>query len=296
MAQPALSVQIRQLEEQIGAALFERHARGVKLTPTGDRLLVHAVEILKRVDVAYEDIRSAFEDPGGRVSIALPQSVAKFITVPLVQEVLIKWPKIRLQLVEMSTGYIPDQLLRGLIDIGITFGAEDDIRIQFKHLLDEELVLAVSLQQLPGLHIASKRTNPVIDLHAIGALPMILPTPAHSLRRRIDDYLRQEKLSLNVVAEVNAVPELMALTRAGVGSTILSFAAVNDYVKKGQLVSLRIRNPEMTRAVYSCRSGTLPMSNAAAKVHDVLHRIIGELNASGAWPSSMQSAVIAPIT
>ena len=272
----------------MGAALFERHARGVKLTPTGDRLLVHVVEILKRVDVAYEDIRSAIEDPGGRVSIALPQSVAKFITVPLVQEVLVKWPKIRLQLVEMSTGYIPGQLLRGLIDIGITFGAEDDIRIQFKHLLDEELVLAASSQQLPGFHIASKRTNPGIDLHAIGSLPMILPTPAHSLRRRIDEYLRRENLSLNVVAEVNAVPELMALTQAGIGSTILSFAAVNEYVKKGQIVSLRIRNPEMTRAVYSCRSSTLPMSNAAAKVRDVLHRIIGELTSSGAWPSKMQ--------
>ncbi|HRO54642.1 MAG TPA: LysR family transcriptional regulator, partial [Alicycliphilus sp.] len=134
IAQPALSVQIKQLEEQLGAALFDRHPRGVVPTAVGERLLGHAVEILRRVDVAYDDVRQAVDQPSGRVALALPQSVAKFVTVPLVQAVVRQWPMIQLQMVEMSSGYIPQQLLHGLVDIGMTFGTEDDARMRFTHV------------------------------------------------------------------------------------------------------------------------------------------------------------------
>lgn len=285
IAQPALSVQIKQLEEQLGTPLFERHPRGVTLTSAGDRLLVHVIEILKRIDVAYEDVRNAIDEPSGRVAIALPQSVAKFVAVPLVRQTLEKWPKIHLQLVEMSTGYIPDQLLRGHIDIGITFGTEDDARIRFTHLLDEELVLVTSGRQASTLgNVYTEGAS--VALHAIASLPMVLPTTAHSLRRRIDGYLDKAQASLNVVAEVNAIPELIALAAAGVGSTILSYAAVNDDVAAGRLMALRIGSPRMTRSIYSCRSGTLPISIAAARIHEQLHKTIEALTASGAWPHS----------
>ena len=118
IAQPALSVQIKQLEEQLGAALFDRHPRGVVPTAVGERLLGHAVEILRRVDVAYDDLRQAVDQPSGRVALALPQSVANFVTVPLVQAVVRQWPLIQLQMVELSSGYIPQQLLHGGLQVG----------------------------------------------------------------------------------------------------------------------------------------------------------------------------------
>jgi DNA-binding transcriptional LysR family regulator len=239
--------------------------------------------------MACEDIRSAVGEPGGRVSIALPQSVAKFVTVPLVQEVVRRWPKIQLQMVEMSTGYIPDQLVRGQIDIGVTFGADNDVRIQFKHLMDEELVLATSTRQLAAFQLSPKELSHGIALNSIGSLPMILPTTEHSLRRRIEEYLSEENVSLNVIAEVNAIPELTELVLAGVGSTILSFAAVNEHMASGRLLALQVKDPPMTRSIYSCRSGTLPMSIAAAKVQELLHKTIAELVAQGAWPSSIAS-------
>lgn len=287
IAQPALSVQIRQLEEQLGATLFERHPRGVKLTAAGERLLEHVIEILRRVDIAYEDVRNAINEPSGPVSIALPQSVAKFITVPLVREVVEKWPKINLQLIEMSTGYIPDQILRGLVDIGITFGIEEDIRLQFTHLMDEELVLVMSKQQQSSLLGSSIKRDQAIILQDIQSLPVILPTTTHSLRRRINEYLAKEKILLNIIAEVNAIPDLIALAKAGIGATILSFAAVKEYVKSRQLVAISINHPKITRSIYSCRSGILPMSIAATKTHEQLHKTIDDLLVNGDWPTTV---------
>lgn len=294
IAQPALSVQVKQLEEHLGTPLFDRHARGVTLTAAGDRFLVHAMGILRRVDVACEDVRSAVDEPSGRVSIALPQSVAKFVTVPLVQKVVRQWPKIRLQMVEMSTGYIPDQLLRGQIDIGVTFGTEDDARLQFNHLMDEELVLATSERQLLNLRIPPAMLTDGVALESIGLLPMVLPTTAHSLRRRIEEYLSKEKVALNVVAEVNAIPELIELAVAGVGSTILSFAAINEHMASGRLLALQIKSPQMTRSIYVGRSATLPMSIAAIKVQDLLHKTIDDLVACGAWPCSVAALAATP--
>lgn len=292
IAQPALSVQIRQLEEQLGATLFERHPRGVVLTAVGERLLRHAVEILRRMDVAYDDVRQAVDQPSGRVAIALPQSVAKFVTVPLVQAVVHQWPLIQLQLVEMSSGYIPEQLLHGLVDIGITFGTEDDARMRFMHILQEELVFVTTARQLEHHHHdESAGSTAHMLLQDVARFPMVLPTTAQSLRRVIDAYTTKASIEPHIIVEVNTIHEILALVAVGIGSTILSFAAVSDLLESRQLLALPIVCPAMSRPIFACRSATLPMSIAATKVHEQLLATIRSLASSQHWP---QSTVILP--
>ena len=101
---------MEQMEEQLGTELLERTYRGVKLTAAGERFLTHAKDILRHVDVALEDVCEAISVPTGRVALGLPQSMAKYLGVPLVREVLQRWPKIQLQIIEMNTGYVPDHL------------------------------------------------------------------------------------------------------------------------------------------------------------------------------------------
>lgn len=282
IAQPALSIQIKNLEDQLGSSLFSRHARGVKLTATGHRFLLHCVDILKRVDLAYTDIRSATEDPSGTVAVGLPQSIAKFVAVPLVLQTINFYPKIRLQMIEISTGYIADQLLRGLIDIGLTFGQVDEVRIRSTHLLDEELVLvtAASASLMNNKVMPSKKN---LDLRELSTIPMILPTGAHSLRRRIEDCLSQEKISLNIIAEVNTVPQLVELAASGIASTILSYASVSDHEKAGRIQTFKLGHPPLSRPIYLCQSGTLPMSIAATKIEHLLSGIINQQIAEGIW-------------
>ncbi|WP_404300134.1 LysR family transcriptional regulator [Alicycliphilus denitrificans] len=286
IAQPALSVQIKQLEEQLGAALFDRHPRGVVLTAVGERLLGHAVEILRRVDVAYDDVRQAVDQPSGRVAIALPQSVAKFVTVPLVQAVVRQWPMIQLQMVEMSSGYIPQQLLHGLVDIGMTFGTEDDARMRFMHVLQEELVFVTTAQQLAQYRDGSTGDAAHMALQDAARFPMVLPTTAQSLRRVIDAYMAKAGAAPRIVVEVNTIHEMLALVAAGIGSTILSFAAVSDLLAARQLLALSIVRPAMSRSIYACRSATLPMSIAATKVYEQLLATIVSLASNRRWPQS----------
>lgn len=292
IAQPALSVQIKQLEEQFGAALFDRRPRGVVLTAVGVRLLGHAVEILRRVDVAYDDVRQAVDQPSGRVALALPQSVAKFITVPLVQAVVRQWPLIQLQIVELSSGYIPQQLLHGLVDIGITFGTEDDARMRFTHVLQEELVFVTTAPQLAQHHGALADGTAAMALEDVARFSMVLPTTTQSLRHALDAYMTKAGVAPRIVVEVNTIHEILSLVATGLGSTILSFAAVSDQLETRQLLALPMVRPAMSRSIYACRSATLPMSIAATKVHEQLLATIISLASSQRWP---QSTIMLPI-
>ena len=285
IAQPALSTQIRQIEDYFGTDLFERTHRGVRLTPAGEKLLLHARELLKRFDIALEDVREAISEPSGRVALGLPQSMAKYLAVPLVQTVFQRWPSLKLQIVEMNTGYVTEHLSRGDIDLGMTFGTSGGDGITHSKLLDEELVFISSGKEIAGWLKKTKTKDKKIRLKDLKNFQMILPTKAHSLRQRIDEYLREEKIDLTLIAEVNAIPQLIELAEAGIGSTVLSHAAVIHSVANKRLGLLKIIDPTITRSVYLCRNATIPVSIAVSCIQSLIKSLVNEMVANGKWPT-----------
>ncbi|ARK95733.1 LysR family transcriptional regulator [Burkholderia pseudomallei] len=289
LAQPALSLQIQRLEEALGVALFTRSHKGVVPTAAGMRFEKHAQEILTRLDFACNDVRDLVTDPEGRVALGLPQSMAKILTVPLVRETIRRWPKVRLQIVELSSGYIPSHLLSGHINIGLTFQSSAGSGLLFDHIVDEELVLVAAPGNLSAgckNDIASTPLAHDVLFRDLHRYPMLLPAVEHGLRGLIDGYLRTHKVELVVLAEVNAIPELIALVSAGVGSTILSYASVHAEVRNGCLSVARISHPTMSRPVYLCRPATLPLSIAASAILDLIREVVGKQIADGNWPVS----------
>jgi LysR family transcriptional regulator, nitrogen assimilation regulatory protein len=286
IAQPALSLHLRNIEEELGVELFDRSARGVVPTAAGVRFLGHAQDILKRVANAYHDVRDAVGQPAGTVTVAMPQSIAKVLAVPLVGEVIRRWPKIRLHMVELSTGYIPEYVVTGHVDLGVTFAALEGAGMRFEHLCDEELVLITSPGQLraafgvEGLPSGSVRLS---DLHR---LPMIMPGAAHSLRRSLEKTFEQYDVTLNLIAEVDVIPQLIELAAAGIGSTILSCASVMGSQHGDKLAVLSIDEPKLHRSVYLCQSATAPQTIATTVVSKLIMQLAHDLVSSGQWPTA----------
>jgi len=285
LAQPALSLQIKHLEEALGVALFTRSHKGVVPTAAGLRFESHARDILTRLDIACEDVRDVVTDPEGRVAIGLPQSMAKILTVPLVRETIRRWPKLRLQVIELSTGYIPNHLLTGHIDIGLTFQANAGSGLLSEHVVDEDLVLVAAPGRLGAVRKRGEPLGRTVRFRDLHRYPMILPAGEHGLRALIDGYVRSHEVDLAVLAEVNAIPELIALAAAGVGCTVLSYASVCAELRKGLLSAARISHPAVTRPVYLCRSATTPLSIAASVVLDLVVEIVRAQIADGSWPA-----------
>ena len=282
VAQPALSLLIRNLEEDLGVVLLHRSARGVTPTAAGSRLLAHAREILGRIDAARADVREDINAPRGTVSLAMSMSMAKLLTVPLLRFSLAQWPGVYLKIIESSTGYIPGFVSSGHADLGLTFSDEASVDLRFQHLIEEELVVVSPPAAKPSKRAASDLAGlPSITLRALSALPLVLPGNPHSLRRLLDQYQQREQVQFRIIAEANAIPQLIELAQAGVASTILSYEAVRQEAARGLVVLRRIARPRLTRPVFLCRSDVLPLSMAAAAVADRVARII-----TGAGPAA----------
>ena len=115
-----------------------------------------------------------------------------------------------------------------------------------------------------------------MSLRALAELPLVLPGNPHSLRRLLDEYQQRQRVEFRVIAEANAIPQLIELAQAGVAHTILSYEAVRQEASRGQVVLRRIGKPRLTRPVFLCRSDVLPLSMAASAVADRVARIIAD--------------------
>lgn len=286
IAQPALSVQMRQLEEELGTRLLERTPRGVVLTAAGRLLQERAQEILARVDGLYGELRSAGAEPQGQVSIGLPLSVAQLITLELVRTAMARLPKVRLRFFELSTGHVPQSLLKGEIDLGLTFIAPETRSIRGEQLVHEDLVLIGPpgrFSDYAEFHGANACTMRFRDLNG---QPMVLPQGAQSLRALLEQLQRKEGITLHPAVEVSSIAQLVELAGAGIGWSILSYASVRAQLRAGQVSVARITDPAITRSVYLCRSAGAQPTMATLAVIDLLQTIVAQMQADDRWPTN----------
>ncbi len=285
IAQPALSMHIKGLEDELGVKLFDRTRRGVRLTPAGTKLEAHAQALIAHFDQAIQEVRRLELTPAGRVTIGLPQSMTKLLTVPLVKETISRWPAVKLQIVELSTGYIPQQVMLGSLDLGITFQSGEQKGLRYVQVANEALVLVAPPGRFaPAKHPTNKLKK--VSLAQLQHFPMLLPAKEHGLRVLIDRCLQDNGLEIEPIAEVNVIHQLIDLVSNGVGSTLLSYASVSEEVSQGKLSAAEIRSPSISRPVFLCRSATTAQSMASACVTELLLEIIAKLIADASWPAS----------
>ena len=277
VAQPALSQHIRRLEEELGCALLVRTARGISLTDSGVQLLADAKDILSRIDAVQENIRGFAATPVGHVNLAMSQSVARVLAVPLYQSVQAALPKVTLRLKDSNTGYIPDMLARRELDLGIVFKAPQDPAIGHSVMLFEDLHLISP----PGAPARS------ISFAEAATLPLFLPGRPHSVRDLIDDYARQCAVTLNVLGEVDGIPQLRDFAAAGLGHTMLSPASVRDDVAVNRVSIRKIVQPAICRPVVICHANNLALSRAALAVKGLAIKVAQQLARDGLWLATL---------
>ena len=224
------------------------------------------------------------------VAVGAPQSVARYLTVPVVSRVVRQWPQVHPQWMEMGSAYVPEEILRGRIDLGLTFGTEPDARLRFQRMLDEDLLLYALPTTLARLSGADQAHADTIELQALQALqalqglPMVMPSAGHSLRTCIDGYLDRAGVRLRVIAEVNSVPRLLELAQSDVGATIVSLASIAPLPQGHTLRALKIVNPAMQRSVYCVKLATTPLTLAVSKVEQLIQETVESLITDGTWP------------
>lgn len=279
VAQPSLSQQVHKLEDELGVPLLTRSTRGVAPTEAGLVLLNYASNILAYVEQAREELRSGSLDPRGSVRLGLPNSVSLVLGVPLVEAAHHELPNVSLRIVESMSGYILDWLRTGQIDLAMLFGIQRSPGITARKLLTEGLYL-VSLPEATG---APPATADTVDLQALARLDLILPARPHGLRELVEKAARDNDVELRIGTEIDALTQIKALVRRGLGHTVLSHSAVYEELSRGDLVARRIINPSIERTVYLAEPSDRPMSHATRAVAELMARCAETLVRDQRW-------------
>lgn len=274
IAQPAISRQIAQLEEDLGTALFIRLPRGVELTEAGQMLLENCYSIFSLMSQSYRDITAHSASPKGTVVIGMPPTPGEFILPSLLERIKERYPGIELRFVEGFSRELEKALIRGDIALAVMHEPPERSDILRRELLIENLYLVGP----PGSLAQSEYT-----LEDVSRLPLVMPPRPNFLRIIFDRVCDERNLTPNVVQRVDGVWHLKALVRSGHGFTVLTYGGVLTEVAAGTLEARPIVEPQIAwRLCVASRVDQKPKV-AVSVVEDAVFEIVTDFVARGIW-------------
>ena len=279
IAQPALSQQIAKLEDEVGRALLVRSPTGVTPTEHGLALYHHARFVLRQVDQAMAIARQGSGAVEGMVSVGLPATTVAAIGLALVRRVHDRYPGILLNVVEGMSGHLGEMMRLGKLDLAVLFSSDVTRDAAVEPLLEEELY--VFLPHGSALFPAHRTS---ITLAEVAALPLIVPTAEHGLRRRIAAEFESRNLAMRIVAEIDSLSLVMSCVRTGLAATIKPMpAALLDGARGRPARALAISDVRLTRRNYLYSQPPKRLSAAAAAVATELRATVRETIDAGSW-------------
>jgi DNA-binding transcriptional LysR family regulator len=214
IAQPALSIAIGKLEEELGVPLFFRFPRGVTPTPEGEILLGRAARIFQEIDSARREIQDASELRTGSIKIGFPPMYGLHYFPTLITAFRTKYPGVEVSAEEGSATAIRDKIYDGSIDLGILESRRVDTAWRSVRVGSDEMVLGVAKSH----PLARQR---IIKASQISDLPMVVLSEEFLQRQLLDLYCARRKVRYRKVMECNFVHMTIRAALAGQGAATL---------------------------------------------------------------------------
>jgi LysR family transcriptional regulator, nitrogen assimilation regulatory protein len=278
IAQPALSRQVRALETDLRETLLLRNGRGVALTDAGRRLLERGAAILQQVAQAREELGATRDEPVGRVTIGLPPSIARQLTLPLIEAFQRDLPKARVAIVEGMSTHVAEWITSGRVDLGLLYNPEVQPGLEITPVLQEALYL---VSRRAGGKAARDARQP-LPMARLAEQALIMPERSHAIRRLLETQAAMSGLKLSVAWEVSSVPAILDLVCAGHGQAVLTASAVAASPRASELRIRPIVEPQMACVLCLAVSATRRPSPLARRAGRMLSDLAAALPAAGA--------------
>lgn len=250
ISQPAVSSQIRALEEWSGHRLFDRAGRKVAMTDAGRVLETHARRMLDLQQELARALADAGEAIAGRLELGSSTGPGEILLPRILAKFRDAHPDVAVSLVVHDTQTICERVLNDDLELGIVGAARAQRGLVFTAFLRDELVLIAP----PGHALAAKRS---ITLTELAATPLIQQQRGGGVRAVVDDAFRAIGLranDVNIAMELGLQQSVKAAVLDGIGVTIISSLAVTEEVADGRLVAIPIAEPGLVRDFSLVRS------------------------------------------
>jgi LysR family hydrogen peroxide-inducible transcriptional activator len=233
VTQPALSLQIRQLEELLGLRLFERSRRQVLVTPAGARVIERAREALRRIDDLLEEARMAQRPLTGRLSLGVIPTLAPYLLPRALPAVRAAYPELELLLREDQTQRIVTRLRAGELDLLLLALPIEGDDLESLPLFDEPFVLAV-----PAAHALARGRGPLAE-SALAGEPVVLLEEGHCLRAQALALCDAVGARESGRVQATSLGTLVQMIANGLGITLLPATSLDVEARAGSGIALR---------------------------------------------------------
>lgn len=261
ISQPALSMQIKELEEALGTALFDRGARTIRLTGFGEEFAPRAREILRLVEELEDTARIARDQMAGRLRLGVIPTVAPYLLPRVIAELTRVYPALDLHLRETITPKLLTELAEGRLDCAIVALPVSEPSLLEVPLFAEDFVLVRPLAEA-GL--------PAPNARDLREMRLLLLEEGHCFRDQALSFCKLQAATPREVLDGSSLTTLVQMVGAGIGVTLIPEMAVSVETRLAPVAITRFSAPAPARQIGMVWRRSSPLARQLVAIAEVV--------------------------
>ncbi len=263
ISQPALSMQIKEMEEVLGASLFERGARQIRLTHFGEVAAERARDILRATEELGDLARASRERLVGRLRIGVIPTVAPYLLPSVVGALTRSYPELDIHVRETVTPNLIDELDEGRLDTAIVALPVSEGTLAETALFSERFVLVRS---------AREANAPMPSADSLREMRLLLLEEGHCFRDQALSFCNLQSGPPREVLDASSLSTLVQMVSAGMGVTLIPEMAVPVETRSASVAISRFEAPEPTRTIGMVWRRRSPLAGQLTEIADIVRR------------------------
>ena len=261
ISQPALSMQIKELEESLGATLFERGPRQVRLTSFGEEAADRIRTILRSVEELGDLARASRDLLGGRLRIGVIPTVAPYLLPGVIRNLAHSYPELDIHVRETLTPRLLQELTEGRLDTAIVALPVSESSLAETALFTEHFVLV-----RPG----SDEGEPIPSRAKLREMRLLLLEEGHCFRDQALSFCNIQSAMPREMLDGSSLSTLVQMVSAGIGVTLIPEMALDVETRSASVAVARFAPPEPSRTIGMVWRKTNPMSKQLVQISEVV--------------------------
>ena len=261
ISQPALSMQIKEMEEALGGMLLERSARQVALTRFGEEIAERVRDILRSVDELGDFARASRDRLAGRLRIGMIPTIAPYLLPKVIENLARMHPEIDIHIRETLTPKLIRELAEGRLDTAIVALPVSESSLTEVALFSENFLLVRSRKD---------EGTPVPSSRALREMRLLLLEEGHCFRDQALSFCKMQSSPPREMLDANSLSTLVQMVSAGIGVTLIPEMAVPVETRSASVSVARFRNPQPSRTIGMVWRKTNPLARQLLQISEVV--------------------------
>lgn len=261
ISQPALSMQIKELEEALGAVLLERSARQVRLTQFGEEAAQRVRDILRSVDELGDVARASRDRLLGRLRMGMIPTIAPYLLPAIIANLTRKYPEVDIHVREALTPKLLQELEAGRIDTAIVALPVSEPSLIEVALFAENFLL---------IRPAEDEGTPVPSSKALREMRLLLLEEGHCFRDQALSFCKMQSSQPRELLDASSLSTLVQMVGAGMGVTLIPEMAVAVETRSASVSVDRFKNPQPSRTIGMIWRKTSPLARQLLQISEVV--------------------------